>query len=142
MRERAAEERERKLVTAEESLTRRRKAIERQAAARAAEAQTTIRRVQEDRVYLHFEGWKADRDAWFRKESKERVRKYNEVRVPDAHVKYTKLGTTKQWRAKLTKRLAKRFDKLPDRLEAALKLNDQRQGAGQQEVVDVAEEIT
>ena len=44
----SAEERERKLVTAEESLTRRRKEIERQAAARAAEAQTTIRRVQEE----------------------------------------------------------------------------------------------
>ena len=56
--------------------------------------------------------------AEFLKKSKELVRKYNEVRVPDAHGRYTKLGTTKQWRAKLTKRLAKRFDKLQDRLEA------------------------
>ena len=48
--------------------------------------------------------------------AKDLVRKYNEVRVADAAGKYTQLGTMKQWRHVLTKKLARRFDELQQQL--------------------------
>ncbi len=71
----SAEERERKLVTAEESLTRRRKEIERQAAARAAEAQTTIRRVQEECEHqIQMEKIRSSELGRLKRETEERLR--------------------------------------------------------------------
>ena len=71
----SAEERERKLVTAEESLVRRRKEVERQAAARAAEAQTTIRRVQEECEHqVQMERIRSTELARLKKEGEERLR--------------------------------------------------------------------
>ena len=70
-----AEERERKLVTADESLTRRRKEIERQAAARAAEAQTTIRRVQEECEHqIQMEKIRSSELGRLKRETEERLR--------------------------------------------------------------------
>ena len=48
----------------------------------------------------------------FKKKSLDIVRRYNDVRVPDADGTFTKLGTTKEWRHKLTKYLAVRFKKV------------------------------